>query len=302
MKLPVLRLAGFALWLLSVAGLASCAVYGVLAASPGAPDDLPGWAPWALGVLVGDLGVSSRYRVGASVSELVGAAAIESVLVVSLSLVFALAGATALAWLWSGRSRPVSAATTRAFTYLVSASPAFLLAYWSLIAVNGGIAGGVEAGWWGRPSWFPVPIASGIVRYLLASAVLAIGSGVLMEAARGLSAELDRILRADFVLFARAAGRPLWRHVVPNLVGPVATLAVNRLIAIFGGSVIVEVIFNVPGLGRLTWDAALERDAQVLLGATVVWAAVYALARLAAEVVVVVADPRARQSAGIAAP
>ncbi|MEM7679148.1 MAG: ABC transporter permease subunit, partial [Myxococcota bacterium] len=118
-----------------------------------------------------------------------------------------------------------------------------------------------------------------------------------MEAARGLSAELDRVASTDFILFARASGRPLWRHVIPNLVGPMASLTVNRLIAIFGGSVVVEVIFNVPGLGRLTWDAALMRDAPVLLGATAVWATVYALGRLLAEIVSVVADPRLRRGA-----
>ena len=295
MKAPVLRLLARAAWLFAVAGLASCVVYAVVAYAPGAPEDLPGLWPWIGGVLTGQFGASSRYRVGADVGGLLVDAAFESASVVILALMFALSGAAVLAYVWSGRRRPRTAAVSRGLTYVVSASPAFLLAYWALVAVNGSVALGVDAEWWARPPWFPVPLASGRLRYVMAAVVLAVGSGVLMETARGLSAELDRLLSAEFVLFARAAGRPLWRHVGPSLVGPVATLAVNRLIAIFGGAVIVEVIFNVPGLGRLTWDAALQRDTTLLLGATVVWAVLYAVARLSAETITVAVDPRARR-------
>ena len=296
MNRALLRLVSQAAWLFAVAGLATSAVYVVLALAPGAPEDLPGIGTWGLGVLGGHLGTSSRYRVGADVSALVANAASASAIVVSLALLIALGGAAVLAGIWSSRRRSMVAMGTRGLVYLVSASPAFLLAYWLLVAVNGTVAQGVQSGWWDRPAWFPVPLAAGSVSYGLAAVVLAVGSGVLMETARGLTAELDRLLKADFVLFARAAGRPLWRHLVPSLVGPVASLAVNRLIAIFGGAVIVEVIFNVPGLGRLTWDAALLRDAQVLLGATVVWAVLFAFARLLAEALVIFVDPRRRRS------
>ena len=297
MSSPVKRLAAQAAWLFTVAALASIAVYVVIASAPGAPADLPHLSRWILGALTGDLGVSTQYRVGAEVSGLVAEAAWLSIGIVGLALCFALGASGCLAWLWSGRQHPRWAAVTRAATYIVSASPAFLLAYWVLIGLNGSVAWGLGQGWWDRPSWFPVPIGVGGLRYVLAAAVLAVGSGVLMETARGLSAELDRLLGADFILFARAAGRPLWRHVVPNLVAPVASLAVNRLISLFGGAVVVEVIFNVPGLGRLTWDAALLRDASVLLGATAVWAVLYAGARVVSEAVVVFVDPRTRASA-----
>ncbi len=299
MRLPLLRLLGHGVWLFAVAGLASSAVYGILTLAPGTPKDLPPFAEWAGGLLQGDLGASTEYRPGESVATLIAAASFESAIIVVAALSLALVVAGVLAWWWSGQSRPRTAAATRGLTYVLSASPAFLLAYWALIIVNGTVAQGIERDWWGPPQWFPVPHQLGWISYLLASVVLAVGSGVLMETARGLSAELDRLLKADFVLFARAAGRPLWRHVGPSLVGPLVTLAVNRLSAIFGGAVIVELIFNVPGLGRLIWDAALARDANVLLGATVVWAMLYATTRLSVEAVVVMADPRARRQADL---
>ena len=49
-----------------------------------------------------------------------------------------------------------------------------------------------------------------------------------------------------------------------------------------------------PGLGRLTWDAALERDPSLLLGATLLWALIYALGRIGAQWASTLADPRKR--------
>lgn len=279
-------------------GAACAVVHRVLALAPGTQDILPRLDTWAAGAVTGDLGESMKYRVGASVTELLAATATESLIVVGLALAFSVGGAGLLAWLWHARGFVRLGAASRGTTYVISASPAFLLAYWAQIAVNVSVASAVEAGWIDRPGWFPVPNEVGFVRYVLAGLVLAVGSGMLMEAARSLSAEVDRVLRADFVLFARAGGGPLYKHLVPSLLGPVASLTLNRLTALFGGAVIVEVVFNVPGLGRLTWDAALERDPALLLGTTLLWACIYALGRLGSEMVSMLADPRRRHAAG----
>lgn len=284
------------LWLVLVVGAACAVVHRVLAFAPGVQDILPRLDAWALDALTGNLGESARYRVGASVTELLADTAAESLIVVGLALAFSLAGAGLLSWLWHARGFVRLGATSRGLTYVVSASPAFLLAYWAQIAVNVSVAHAVAAGWIDRPSWFPVPNEVGFVRYVLAALVLAVGSGMLMEAARSLSAEVDRVLRADFVLFARAGGGALYPHLVPSLIGPIASLTLNRLTALFGGAVIVEVVFNVPGVGRLTWDAALERDPALLLGATLLWASIYAFGRLGSEVASTLADPRRRHA------
>ncbi len=288
------RLLRHALWLLLVVGAACAVVHRVLALAPGTQDVLPGFWAWIGGVLSGDLGESMRYRVGASVSELLLDTASESILVVGLALVFSLSGAGLLAWIWQARGFVKLGAVSKALTYVISASPAFLLAYWVQIGVNVSVAAAIKAHWIEPPSWFPVPNDVGMMRYILAALVLAVGSGMLMEAARSLAAEVQRILRSDFVLFARAGGESLFRHIVPSLLGPLFSLTLNRLTALFGGAVIVEVIFNVPGLGRLTWDAALERDPALLLGATLLWALIYALSRIASEMASTLADPRKR--------
>lgn len=285
------QLGGQALWLLSVALLTSWAVYGLLSLAPGA-EQMPRFSAWLGRALAGQLGASERVRVGAPVTELLGAAAAESLVVVAWAMLFVSLGAGLLAALWVSGRWPRLGRLSQALTYLISASPAFLLAYWLLFGVNRGVYAGLQAGCWRRPEWFPLPLASGPLRYILAALALAVGSGVLLDAARALAAELRRVMRAEFILFARAAGEPLALHLLPNLVGPVSTLFVSRLIAVFGGAVVVEVIFNVPGLGRLTWDAALQRDPALLLGASLLWTTLYAAVRLLAEALTRLSDPK----------
>lgn len=288
------RLARSVLWLVLVVGAACAVVHQVLAIAPGTQHTLPALSTWLGHALQGDLGESTKYRVGATVTELLWDTAGESLLVVGLSLLFSLVGASLLATLWQAKSLPRASAGSRGLTYVISASPAFLLAYWTQIGVNVGVAEAAKAGWMQHPDWFPVPNDVGLMRYVLAALVLAVGSGMLMEAARSLTAEVQRVLASDFVLFARAGGEPVFRHVAPSLMGPFFSLTLNRLTALFGGAVIVEVIFNVPGLGRLTWDAALERDPALLLGATLLWALIYALGRIGAQWASTLADPRKR--------
>lgn len=291
------RIVGRALWLAAVVVGASGAVYVIVASAPGSRDSVPSFGAWVAGALHADLGQSDRYRIGADVVTLVGDAAVESFCVVGMALIISMAMGLAVAATWWSRGRPGLSRTTKVLTYVLSASPAFLLAYWVQFGVNASVYRMVRTELIDPPSWFPVPADEGGVSYVLAAAVLATGSGMLMEAARAIHAEVDRVLATDFILFARAGGRPLAPHLLPNLVAPMASLTLNRLTALFGGAVVIEVVFNIPGLGRLTWDAGLARDARLLLAAALVWAVLYGLARLLAVAVVPLFDPRVRAAA-----
>ena len=294
MSRVALRIVGRAIWLMAVTFVATGVVYGVLASAPGSEASLPPFGAWLWGALRADLGISEHYRVGADVVGLVAEASMESFRVVGLALLMSMGMGLAVAATWWNRGRPTLSKTTRATTYLLSASPAFLLAYWAQLAVNASVHRMVRSGWIDPPRWFPVPSDEGSIRYILAALVLAIGSGMLMEAARSIHAEVERVLSTDFILFARASGRPLAAHLMPNLITPMASVMLNRLTALFGGAVVIEVVFNVPGLGRLTWDAGLARDARLLLAAAVVWALLYGVARLVAVAIPPLFDPRAR--------
>jgi peptide/nickel transport system permease protein len=91
---------------------------------------------------------------------------------------------------------------------------------------------------------------------------------------------LHRLLRtvwlAPHLLHARALGIRPWRllaaHILPNVVTQLAALASLSLVTALSAIVPVEVIFNVPGVGQLAWNAALNRDLPVLLAVTLLMA------------------------------
>ncbi|MGH9920587.1 MAG: ABC transporter permease, partial [Nitrososphaerales archaeon] len=108
-------------------------------------------------------------------------------------------------------------------------------------------------------------------------------------------------LEEDYTRTARAMGagesRVLLRHVLRNASLPLITFAGLDLPYFFGGAVVVEVIFNFPGMGLLFWNAALQRDFPILLSVTVVIAVAVVAGSLVADVLYAVVDPRIRYTA-----
>jgi peptide/nickel transport system permease protein len=111
------------------------------------------------------------------------------------------------------------------------------------------------------------------------------------------SSVLDNLVQ-DYVRTARAKGaserRVLYGHVLRNALIPIITLLGINLPIIIGGALIVEAIFNYPGMGLLFWDSAQTRDYPVLLGVTIVVAVATVVGNLVADVFYAVVDPRVR--------
>jgi peptide/nickel transport system permease protein len=111
------------------------------------------------------------------------------------------------------------------------------------------------------------------------------------------SASLDN-LAEDYVRTAKAKGasifRVLFRHVLPNSLLPVITLVGLSLPGILSGALIVESLFNYPGMGLLFWNAAQTEDFPVMLGTTLVVGLGVVLGSLLADFLYGVADPRVR--------
>lgn len=270
------------------------AVHAVLRLAPGAGVEVPDITAWLRAALVGDFGESSRLRVGEPVAGMFLGAAAESTFVVGLATLISLAGAAILTYIWTASPGSRLSAGLRGAVYLISSSPVFLLSYWVFKVLNAAAHGAARGGWRGALDWYHAELSPTAIKYWVAAAVLATGNGMLMEAARALDAEVRRLLDSDFVLFGRSRGHALWRHLGLSMVAPITSSVVNRLTSIFGSSIVVEIILNIPGLGRLTWDAALERDVPVLIGAAAVWAGAYAACHIAADVVASAVDPRLR--------
>lgn len=110
------------------------------------------------------------------------------------------------------------------------------------------------------------------------------------------------VLRQDFLRTARAKGVPewrvIWRHGVRNALLPFVTLMGTLLPSLLGGSVIIEQMFNLPGMGRLGFEAVLARDYPMIMGIAVISAALTLVSLLISDLLYAAADPRIRLDGG----
>jgi peptide/nickel transport system permease protein len=111
------------------------------------------------------------------------------------------------------------------------------------------------------------------------------------------SSVMDNIVQ-DYVRTARAKGagpaRVLWRHVFRNSLISIVTLLGLSLPSLVGGAIIIETVFNYPGMGLLFYQAALNNDFPILLGTTLIGTVATILGNLLADVGYAVLDPRVR--------
>jgi peptide/nickel transport system permease protein len=109
------------------------------------------------------------------------------------------------------------------------------------------------------------------------------------------SSVLD-VIRLDYVTTARSKGigerRVLIRHVVRNALIPVVTIVALQLPIIFGGAIVTELIFRVPGIGSLLISSILTNDTPVVMGVTFVFAALVIIFNLIADLLYGLLDPR----------
>jgi peptide/nickel transport system permease protein len=103
-------------------------------------------------------------------------------------------------------------------------------------------------------------------------------------------------LRADYVRTARAKGLSNWtvifHHAFRNSIIPVITIMATLLPAMFGGSVIIEEIFSISGMGLLAFEAVTTRDYNVVMGVATIAGVLNLIGLLMADIAYAVADPR----------
>lgn len=107
---------------------------------------------------------------------------------------------------------------------------------------------------------------------------------------------LSGTLQADYIRTARAKGLPtgkvVTRHALKNALLPVITVLSDMLPALIAGTVVIETIFALPGLGRLLVNSVLARDFPVIIGVMVLVAIVKMLSNILADIAYAAADPR----------
>jgi ABC-type dipeptide/oligopeptide/nickel transport system permease component len=128
--------------------------------------------------------------------------------------------------------------------------------------------------------------------------VFTLALGPMAGLARYTRGAILDVFRLDFVRSAQAKGlsgsRVTFRHVLPNALIPVITVTGDYLTRVLTGAFFVESIYAIPGMGRLLVQGILNRDYPVILGVTLVIAAMIALINLLVDLAYAVTDPRVR--------
>ena len=156
----------------------------------------------------------------------------------------------------------------------------------------------VRLGWLpaaGYASVFTDPMSA--LRYMVLPAV-SLGFNQSALIARISRSCMLEVLQQDYIRTARAKGLSqrvvVYIHAFRNALVPVVTVIGITMAILIGGAVVTEIVFNIPGLGRLIISAILRRDYPVVQGVVLVTAATYVLINLAVDVAYAFIDPRIR--------
>jgi peptide/nickel transport system permease protein len=127
--------------------------------------------------------------------------------------------------------------------------------------------------------------------------VFVLATGAMASNMRYARAEALEYVQAEFVKTARAKGATGWRmltrHVLRPTLVPLSTLLVGDLLGlILSASYLVEVVFGIPGLGRLSLDAILNQDTALVLGTTLIPVFIAVIGNLLQDIAYVILDPR----------
>lgn len=230
----------------------------------------------------GNLGTSTRYSAPAS-----------QLVLQRLPATLQLAAAAFLFSLVAGLLLGVSAARakgtwldsmTAAIAVLGQAVPHFWIGIMAILVF------GVKLG------WLPTSGRGGFAHLLLPALTLGLFS--LAAIARLTRSSMLDVLGADFVTFLRSRGvkqrRVIWIHGLRNALVPVMALAGVQLSALLGNAVIIETVFNWPGLGSLMVEAVMNRDYPVVQAGVLLLSVMLVLINICVDALFALVDPRIR--------
>lgn len=254
--------------------------------------DRPIWEQyldWVSGVLVGDFG--SSLNSGLPVTEEVFSRLGITLQMTLMALVFAmiLGGLTGLV---SGVFGGFFERTVRVINTLGIAVPNFVFGTLVVLFV------GLYFPWVSVIGYTPIMVDPiGSIRSLFFPAlVLSLSMSVVVS--ENLSASMRDVENQDYVTVAKAKGlssrRILGSYVLKNSLTPVVTVLGIQFSAVVGGSIIVETIFAVPGLGQSLFDAVVSRDYPLLQGIVITVAAMVILVNLIVDLIYIKLDSRVR--------
>jgi peptide/nickel transport system permease protein len=242
---------------------------------------------WLAGMLSGNFGTS--IRMGLPVLPEVVRVGLNTLVLTIGSLIITLLIAVPIALYSSVRGMDKVSWSLTIFCYVISALPVFWLGYIVIYFFTH------KLGLF--PLAFGFSSAGQKYRWLyqcLPIFVLGVGNGTISEVIRFLRQEMGRVMAEDYIRTARAKGASVWKHSFKEgLLIPVTEIVASKIPFILGGAVIVEQVFNWPGMGRMAWQAAQDRDYPVIMGIAILAAVFVRMGSLFQSVVYVIVNPRA---------
>lgn len=248
------------------------------------------YAEWAGGALGGDFGLSANGQ--KSIGEIVGDRLMNSLLLAACALVVGVPLAIFLGvvtGLWRDKPIDLFFSTGAIFAMTI---PEFVSATLLIL---------IFSVWLG---WLPgivltsagAPASAFFPEILLPVIVLA----MVMTAhiLRMVRSSVIEVMAGDYVQMAVLKGVPYWRivfrHALPNALLPAINVVALTIAWLLGGVVVIEVVFNYPGLGRLMIDAISDRDLPVVQAIALIVATVYVGVNLTADLMTMLLNPRLR--------
>ena len=142
--------------------------------------------------------------------------------------------------------------------------------------------------------WLPASGMGGIQYYILPAIANSLGG--IAGIARQTRSSILEVIRSDYVTTARSKGltehEVVYKHILPNALIPIITVAGGSFAAVFGGSVIIETVFSIDGIGLYMMSGITSRDYPVVQGCVVLLGVIFSLCMLLVDIAYAYVDPR----------
>jgi peptide/nickel transport system permease protein len=246
---------------------------------------------WLSGLLTGDPGVS--FTTGTPVTDVLGDRIGNSLFLMAISAAVSIPIAIVIGAYAAARRDKAFDSTTSATSLVLSSMPEFVVGLllivlfatnvWHIFPAVVRIRPGEAP--WVEPKALVLP-------------VLTMTLGVVPYVSRVMRASMIEVLESDYVEMARLKGLSertvLWRHAMPNAVGPTLQVVAINVLYLFGGVIIVEALFNYPGLGLAMSDAVRDTNVPVVQFIAMLFAVASVVVNLLADVGTILVTPRLR--------
>ncbi len=245
---------------------------------------------WVSGLVVGDFGRSFTYS--SPVIELVAERAVVSLPLALMALILSTAIAIPVGLFAAARRGKAADTLAMGAAQFGVAVPNFwfaliliyVFAVWLRLVPAGGFSGWENG------------LLSGLRALLLPAIALALPQAAIL--ARVTRSALLEVLGEDYIRTARAKGMPrkavLWRHALRNAMIPVLTILGLQFAFLLAGTIIIENVFYLPGLGRLVFQAITQRDLIVVEGVVMLLVASVVIVNILVDICYALVDPRLR--------